>query len=202
MARKIKKQACSHSNVPDRYVGNRSSWLSQLAFTAITTFCVSISTTAWADTESFDLSDFDGVSAAEGIHMHVTKGDAFAVSAESDDPEQLERLELDIRRGILRAKMDYGLFSLNWAEKKTVTVRVTMPNLNHVEASTGAEIMADTMSGSNTELAANTGSTLEVNAIDGGSMSVDVSNGGHIKIAEGACTSLSASVSEIGRAHV
>ena len=191
MIQTMKKQDLQSGAAPGRPMGHIGRWLTA----AISTLCISTSTIAWADTESYDLADFDGISAAEGIHMQVTIGDVFDVTAESEDPVQLERLELDVRRGILRAQMDYGLFSLNWAEKKTVTLRVTMPNLNHAEASSGAEIMADAMSGSNAELVASSGALLQINAIDGGAISVDVANGAHIKIAEGTCTSLSASVS-------
>lgn len=199
MAHTSKIQTLSSAQVTDSTLDNicfsANRWLSQVALTAITTFCVSISTVAWADTQSFDLSGFDDVTVAQGIQMQITKGEAFEVIAESDDPEQLERLELDIRRGILRAQMDYGLFPFNWEEKETVTIRVTMPSLNHAEAATGAKIMADMMGGSNTELSATTGALLQINVIDGGSMSVVVSNGANIKIADGTCTSVSAKAS-------
>lgn len=179
----------------DKVSSKASGRLSQVVFTVVTTFCFSISTAVWAETKNFDLSGFDGVSAAEGIQMQIIKGDVFKVSAESDDPEQLDRLELDIKRGILRAQMDYGLFSLNWQEKKRVTIRVTMPSLIHAETSTGAKIEADAVSGSAPELAAYSGSSLKINTINGGVMSADVSNGAEIQIGGGTCTSLSVSIS-------
>lgn len=187
--------ALPFTNVPDRCQGRPGRRLSRLARAAFTTLCVSISTAAWADTERFELSGFNGISAAEGIHIQVTIGEAFEVIAESEDRKQLELLELDVRRGILRAQMDDGFFSLNWAEREKVIIRVIMPSLIRAETFTGAKIVADAMSGSALELAASSGSSLQINAIDGGSMSVDVSSGADIKIAAGICTSLSANIS-------
>lgn len=123
--------------------------------------------------------------------MQVTTGETFEVIAESEDSRQLEILELEVRRGILQAQMDDGLFSLNWTKGKQVTIRVTMPNLTHAEASSGANIVADTMSGSALEVEASSGASLQINAVDGDTMSVDASSGAEINITGGTCKSLS-----------
>lgn len=163
-----------------------------MAFVAFTTLSVSTSIAAWAGSKNFDFSGFDGISAAEEIHVQVTSGKAFQVTAESDDPKQLARLELDVRNGVLRAQMDDGPAYPKLEERKTVSISVTMPSLLSAEASKGARIMADEMGGSTPELSASGGSSLQIAAIDGGSMSVNVSNGAEIKILGGSCTFLSA----------
>lgn len=194
MTQTIKRLALPPAKVLNRPLGRPSRWQGQLARAALTTLCVSISTAAWADTESFDLSDFDGISAAEGIHVQVTTGETFEITAESEDARQLELLELDVQRGILRAQMDESLF-FDTTTRWKVTIHVTMPSLIHAEASSGAEIVADEMSGPALEMASSSGSRLQIDAIDGGMMSVHVSSGAEIMIAGGTCTSLSADVS-------
>lgn len=180
--------------LPAKALDRPGRWQGQFTRAALATLCVSISTTVWADTESFDLSGFDGISAAEGIHVQVTTGEAFEITAESKDDRQLELLELDVLGGILRAQMGEPLFS-DTTTRWQVTIHVTMPNLIHAEVSSGAEIMADEMSGSALEIASSSGSRLQINAIDGGMMSAHVSSGAEITIASGACTSLIADVS-------
>jgi hypothetical protein len=167
----------------------RAFWLVPVAVAAL---CLSVSTSAWAETKNFDLSGFDGVSAAEGIHVIVTAGDEFEVVAESDERKQLKRLLLDVRRGTLRARMDNKVFSLTRTKGWKVTVRVTMPNLIQVETSSGAELVADVMSGSALELESSSGSSLRIDAIEGGMISTDVSSGANVRVGSGTCTSLSA----------
>ncbi|MGJ8533823.1 MAG: head GIN domain-containing protein [Alphaproteobacteria bacterium] len=191
MTHEMRKQAHPFTNVPDRSVGSSGPWLPRLSRAAITTLCVSLSTAVWADTKGFELSDFDGISVAEGIHMQVTSGEAFEVVAESEDARQLEILALEVRRGILHAQMDDGLLSLIWTNGKQVTIRVTMPNLIHAEGSSGANIVADTMNGSALEVAASGGARLQIDDVDGDTMSVDVSSGAEINITGGTCKSLS-----------
>lgn len=195
MTQTMRKQALPLMKGADRSVGRPNSWLSRLARTAITTLCVSISAAAWADTETFDLSGFDGISAAEGIHMQITTGEVFKVTAESKDAKQLELLDLDVLHGILRAQMDNRPLSRILAEQATVTIRVTMPSLIHVEALKGAKVVADAMSGTTLKVASSSGSTLQINEIDAGKISVQVSSGAKTKIGGGICISLSADVS-------
>jgi len=195
MTKATRKQTLPLPNVPHRSLGRPERWLSRLVRAAITTFCVSISAAAWADAKSFDFSDFDGISAAEGIHMQVTTGEAFEVTAESEDARQLELLNLNVQHGTLRAQMDNWPFPPAWTERSRVTVRVTMPSLIHAEVSSGAKLVADTMSGSALEAASSSGSTLQVSALDAGTLSVAVSSGAEIKIKGGTCMSLSADVS-------
>ncbi len=180
---------------PGRSRDRPGRWPSRLASIAIAVLFVSISTFAWADTKSFDLSGFDGVSAAEGVHVIVTTGEEFEVIAESDDTQQLERLILDVRRGTLRARMDNKLFSLTRTKGWKVTVRVTMPGLIQAEASSGAELLADAMNGSALELDSSSGSALRIEAIEGETILTDVSSGATIWVGSGTCTSLSADVS-------
>lgn len=195
MTHTLTSQPLTHPKAPGRSLGSTGHWRSRLVFAAGTTLCISISAAAWSETENFGLANFDGISAAQGIHMHVTTGEDFAVAAESDDARQLEFLKLGVRRGILRAQMDEKLFSTGEVIVAKVTIHVTMPDLTQAEALTGAEIVTDAMSGPDLEMTASSGSSLWIEVVDGGTMSVNVSSGASIEIAGGTCQSLSADVS-------
>lgn len=195
MKHAIQINAVPLANSSDRFCNRPSHSLPTLARVTLTALCACLSTTALAETKTFDLSGFNGISAAEGIHVIATAGENFAVSAESDDARQLERLVLDVRRGTLRAEMDNQLFSLIRTKDWKVTVRVTLPSLIQAEASSGAELIVDTMSGSALELESSSGSTLRVETIDGETISADVSSGANIMIGGGTCNSLQVDVS-------
>jgi hypothetical protein len=151
--------------------------------------------TAWAETQSFDLSGFEGISAAEGIHVHVTNGATFEVVAESDDNRQLEYLKLIVQRGVLHAEMDNGLLAPEWVTGDKLTIRIVMPALIQAEASSGARVEVEMINGSDLDVAASSGASLLIDAADGGTMQVDVSSGANVRIAGGTCASVSADVS-------
>ncbi len=150
---------------------------------------------ASAETKSFALTGFDGVSVSEGIHVVVDAGESFAITAESDDPRQLERLELDVRRNTLRAEMDSKLFSLVRTKGWKVTVRVSMPELVQAVTSSGATLTADEMSGAALELNASSGSSMEIGSVKGESISVTAASGARIAASEGDCLHLKAELS-------
>ena len=179
-----------------------SSWLT---FSIAMALSFSLATMAYAEERHFDVSDFNGVSVSHGIHVHVTMGENFEVVAESNDTQQLERLELDVQRDTLRVWMDKTSLSLVRNEGWKVTVRVTMPSLIQADASSGAELAADAMKGTALGLRASSGATILVETIDGGTITADVSSGAIFTVTEGTCETLSADISggsSIDMAHV
>ncbi len=150
----------------------------------------------FAETRTFDLAGFDGVSASSGIHVFVDVGEDFSVVAESDDEVQLDRLEIDVRRGTLRIRMDQGLFSLRRTRGWRITVRVSLPELIHADAASGAWVEIDDMEGEVLELIASSGARIEADALSGTTISAVVSSGSHISAASGACEALDAVASD------
>ncbi|MEP3295519.1 MAG: DUF2807 domain-containing protein [Pseudoruegeria sp.] len=163
-----------------------------LALILVTTLTAS---TALAETQSFDLSGFEGVSAAEGIRVQVLMGPTFEVIAENEDDRQLEYLSIDVTRGVLVVEMKNGLLAPNWVTGDKVEVRVVMPALVQTEAHSGARIGAEMMSGSDLDVTASSGASLVIDAVEAGAMHVDVASGATIEITNGSCASLSAEVS-------
>lgn len=160
----------------------------------ILAFAIS-ATLALAEERRFDLSDFDGVQVSEGIHMVVTTGSDFAVTAESSDEAQLDRLDLDVRRDTLRAEMNQRAFFFRRTKGWKVTVNVSMPTLLHAEASSGAELRATEMVGDDLDLEASSGASLFVNRIAGDAVKVDVSSGARAEIEGGSCARMDANAS-------
>jgi hypothetical protein len=163
---------------------------------ALPAFCAVFATSALAETAKFTLTDYDGISVAEGIHMQIAIGDSYEVTAESNDPRQFEYLNLDVRRGTLRAEMDDGSSSPRWVTGDAITIHVTLPSLRRIEAASGAEIMSDAMSGAVVTVASSGGASVQLSALDGSDVSVDVSEGAHVDVGGGHCASLAANVSE------
>lgn len=195
MFRLLENQTPLTTQTGSRPQRRKSRRVSRLAIAMVSMFGVLNSATAWAETQSFDLSGFEGISAAQGIHIQVTTGAAFGIIAESANDRQLEYLKLDVQGGVLRAEMTNGLFAPDWVTGDTVTIRVVMPTLIQVEALSGARIEAERINRSDLDVTASSGASLLIDVAEGGVMQVGVSSGANVKIASGLCTSLFAEVS-------
>ena len=153
-------------------------------------------TWAFSETRTFDLAGFDGVSASSGIHVIVDVGENYSVVAESDDKVQLDRLDIDIRRGTLRMRMDQRLLSLRRTRGWRITVRVSLPELIHADASSGAWVEIENMDGETLELIASSGARIEADILSGTTISAVVSSGSQISAASGDCEALEAVASD------
>lgn len=162
---------------------------------AAAALCASMTTVALADTKTFDLDGFSGISASEGLHVFVTTNKAFEITAESDNARQLDRLELEVRGTTLVASMDSRPLSLFQNKGWQVSVWVSLPTLVQAEASSGAQMSVDVMNGSALKLTASSGASLLFEAIAGDTISVDATSGARIESNEGTCGSLSANLS-------
>ncbi len=154
---------------------------------------------AFSESRNLDLSGFDGVSATSGIRMVVDEGDEFSVTAESEAPRHLDHLLLDVRRSTLRARMERTLFDLRLSRGREVTVRVSLPQLIHADASAGARVEIDKMDGQALELTASSGARLEVDRLTGRSIVANASSGADIAAEAGACDRLEAVASSGAR---
>ncbi len=141
-------------------------------------------------TVTHELSGFDGVAASHGIQMVLTIGSAYSVTAESDEPRQLELLELNVHRGVLGAEMDRNLFSSFRAESWRVTVRVSMPELTEATASSGASISADRATGDEKQLSVSGGAQIRLDLVDSEEVSLTAASGSRISVEGGSCEAL------------
>jgi len=125
--------------------------------------------------EAFDLSDFTGIKAQNGFQVEVTKSDSFSVVAIVDD-NVLEHIEIK-KSGdtlILRPKANRSFRSV------TLSAKVTMPDIEKIELSGGAEA--------------------EINGFDSSkNLSVNLSGGSHLN---GSVTAGDVNLSLSGGSHV
>ncbi|WP_428407958.1 head GIN domain-containing protein [Hyphococcus sp.] len=102
---------------------------------------VSALSLAYADTQSYDFSGFTMIDASAGVDVEVTVGGAYSVRAEGE-AEALERLRIERDGDALEIGRTHDRSFFSPGRKWQVTVYVTMPELNGVDVSSGADVKA------------------------------------------------------------
>ncbi len=136
---------------------------------AITAFA--LASPASAETRTVDLASFDKVSASNGIDISINVGGSQLVTAENKDGD-FDDLILEVKNGRLRASRKGN--GMGWRKRPNYTISVTMPALNSLDLSSGADA--------------------DVSGIQSDNFSVDVSSGADADIS-GTCGSLDAEAS-------
>lgn len=151
---------------------------------------------ALAESRTYDLPDFDGVSVSAGIVAIVTVGEAQSVIAEAPSEAVLNRLEVDVRGGRLSLGIDSNMLDwlFNLGRQRDIVVRVSAPALKTGDASSGADLDIKGMAGDRLSLSASSGASVAASGITGGDVTIDVSSGASMSAA-GNCTTLSANAS-------
>ncbi|GLQ57367.1 head GIN domain-containing protein [Devosia nitrariae] len=159
-----------------------------------------------AETREYDLPAFHAIDIATGLNAVVTVGGEQSVSVESERSEPFDKLELDVENGTLRARfeadffdfiMSGGLLGLLVNGRPDVTVHITMPKLDRIEASSGADVAASGMSGDTLKANASSGADIDLADVTVGSFSASVSSGASFAAA-GSCETVDADVSSGG----
>lgn len=139
-------------------------------FAAAGAVSLSAMTLAYADTQSYDFSGFTVIDASAGVDVEVTVGGSYSVRAEGE-PEALERLKIERDGDALEIGRTHDRAFFSPGRKWKVTVYVTMPELNGVDASSGADVVAS--------------------GIDAGDFSASVSSGADATLS-GSCATIRA----------
>lgn len=150
---------------------------------------VSLATPALAETRSYELGNFHGIDISTGINAIVEVGKAFHVEARGEAGRPLDRLVVDVRNGTLRAYLDQPLipFSLfDLLEHRNITLIITVPALDAIAASAGADILVASLSGERVVIDASSGANVTVADIAAETVKVALSSGADIELA-GAC---------------
>lgn len=130
-----------------------------------------------AHAETRNLSNFTGVSAADRIRVEVSVGEAYRVDVSGSDSERVStRIDDDGTLVIRRTNRPI------WGGTPPIdaTVRITMPAVENLASSRGAELTAANVTAENLRLAAAMGGELRVSGTCG-SADVAVSMGGTIR---------------------
>lgn len=131
---------------------------------------------ALAESRTLELPAFHAVDVSSGLTAEITAGPAQAITIESNSTADLDDLRVDVRDGTLYFWYEWNFGNLLWALDRNVTVTVSAPEIDRVEASVGASIEATKLDCADAEFDVSSGASLNLTAratIDG-----DVSSGG------------------------
>lgn len=138
-----------------------------------------------ADTEQRDLRDFTSIEVGGGIDIELRQDPTFAVEIDSGEID-LNDIITEVRRGTLKIRRDFDHrgagFPGWWRAEDNVLVRISMPQLEELQASGGSDV--ETMgefTGDELELHASGGSDLTFElAFD--SVDIEASGGSDLRL--------------------
>jgi len=150
-----------------------------------------------ANAEIRDLADFTGVSAADRIHVEVATGAAYRVEVTGSDADKVTT-RIDDGTLIIR-RTNRPLFG--GTPPIDATVRVTLPRVENLASSRGAELTATNVSADSMALAASMGGELNVSGTCG-TVDAAVSMGGTIRAQDFQCQNANIAASMGGDARI
>jgi hypothetical protein len=140
-----------------------------------------------ASAETRAISGFDAISTSAGVPVEVSIGSGFQVEVTGRDAARIEtRVEGDTLVVRPRGQWHWG--------RRDAQVRVTMPAVSGLEASSGASIRANQITGPALELGASSGASVRVSG-SCGNVAADASSGARIDAEGLRCEAGSAEVS-------
>lgn len=147
-----------------------------------------------AHAEPRQLSGFTRVSASAGTQVEITVGQAFSVDVSGPDAA---RIITRVSGDTLIVEPERG----NWRGRRNATVRVTMPAVQELDASSGARINATGVNSPNIALEVSSGAHLNV-AGACGAFVADASSGADLNASGLRCETGSVDASSGARARV
>lgn len=139
-------------------------------------------------TEERAVSDFDGVRGSAGIDVYLEEGDENKVVVEADE-NLMDIITTEVVNGKLKIRAEKSI-----RRAKSNKVYVTYTNLNTIEASSGADVIGNSVIKSETlSLSSSSGADLEVEIL-AKEVYADCSSGADLKVS-GKATSLRANAS-------
>ncbi|MEL6830169.1 MAG: head GIN domain-containing protein [Pseudomonadota bacterium] len=161
----------------------------RLAFIAVAPFfLVPLSA---AETQSYDLPEFNALSVSAGIELEFAAGAPQSVTVENADND-FDDIKLSVRDGMLDIERPRR-FGIN-LDRPRYKVTVTAPVLSHLDVSSGADAVGTGLSGPDVSVEVSSGSNANVSAIDGGRVDLETNSGADL-IASGSCEEIHAETS-------
>lgn len=137
-----------------------------------------------AAAETRALSGFSEISARNGIRLEISQGDAYAVEVLGRDASKITTNVAGDRLIISRR----GFF--NFGPGPDARVRVTLPRLSALEASSGVEIALGAMETPRLDINLSQGAELDAAGLNVGDLSLSASQGADVTLS-GQCETLS-----------
>lgn len=150
-----------------------------------------------ANAETRNLVNFTGVSAADRIHVEVATGEGYRVEVSGSDADKVTT-RIDDGTLVIR-RTNRPLFG--GTPPIDATVRVTLPRVENLASSRGAELTATNVTGDNVALAASMGGELSVSGTCG-TLDAAVSMGGTIRAEAFQCQNANIAASMGGDARI
>ena len=162
------------------------------AIALVATGGLMLSTSAFAQSRDFDVSDFDRVDIATGLDARITQGDGFSVSAQSRSQDAIDNLQVSVDDGVLSARFDQsfldfiisgGLVGQLLNSGNAITIDITLPELAGVAASSGADVEVRGITSPALDLDASSGADIPVVEAVIGTGRFNASSGSDMEIA-------------------
>jgi len=166
--------------------------------TTLITCAALIALVGVASAEIRNLTNFTGVSAADRIRVEVATGERYRVEVVGSEADKVTtRVDRDGTLVIRRTNRPF------WGGTPAIdaTVRVTMPRVENLASSRGAELSATNVTADDMSLAASTGGELRVSGVCQ-TLNAAVSMGGTIRAEEFQCQNANIAASMGGDARV
>ncbi len=158
---------------------------------------------ALAQTRNYDFEAFVAIDASSGIEVVVSQGAPQTVRVEARDEADFDNLELSVKDGTLSAATDYslldfifggGLLGMAFDDGAPLKVFITIPELEALQASSGAHITLSDFTGASLTSRASSGADINLAALAFQNVSLSASSGADIE-ASGTCISLTGNAS-------
>lgn len=146
-----------------------------------------LSHAAASATRSYETATFDKVSVASGIEVDIVPGSARSVVA-STRAEHFKDLRIEVKGNELRIDRPPRNWFRFW-RRPDYSVRVVMPALRSVVASSGSHVMVKGAFTGDLDVRASSGSQVDVEQLRGGRVRTRASSGSELRVA-GSCHSL------------
>ena len=115
--------------------------------------------TAYAETKTYEFTGFTEADVSAGIVTNITVGGDYSVRAEAE-PKGLETLKIEQRGDALKIGRTKKIWDLGRVPKVTVTI--TMPRLEGIDASSGSSVNASGIKASDFNADVSSGASVEL----------------------------------------
>lgn len=158
------------------------------------TFLAALSaTTAFAESRTFEFEPFTGASFSSDISATIVAGATQSVTVDARNATDLEDLRIEVVNGKLNAWVERDLWDFFASRDRQITVVVSVPVLDQLDASAGASVEATGMSG-DVVIDASSGGTLKLSEVDARSARINASSGAELFLA-GQCLTANVQIS-------
>ena len=151
------------------------------------------------DSETRDVSGFDGIALEGSMDAVITAGKSFKVVLHGDS-DQLDRIETYVKNGVLKVRYkDKG--RRGWRNNGSVEREITLPELTSVSISGSGDIEASGIRSGNFSAAISGSGDMELQG-ECGKLKVAVSGSGDVSAADLKCEDASLSIAGSGDAEI